>query len=183
MKSDKKKYTGYRSLTQLPRRLLRVATQGPLDLPSGGHRAQPGRAGPAVGRGLSAALPAGEEVQPQGHGEDVEGLHRMAQEKQRRPAPRTAPPTQHYYFPELLQLRKVYPHGYHKHDKKVPPAPCSTGPSTLNGWDSPTPKRSGSSPPPTGYWTTTACYIRRCWTASSRPARSRRSGRRATGAE
>lgn len=26
-----------------------------------------------------------------------------------------------FYFPEVIQLRKLYPHGYHKHDKKYRP--------------------------------------------------------------
>lgn len=25
----------------------------------------------------------------------------------------------HYFFPEIVELRKLYPHGYHKHDRKV----------------------------------------------------------------
>ena len=137
---------------------------------------------PAVGWDLPAALFARSQVQLERDREDVARLHRVAQEEQRRPATRIAFSMQLYYFPELIQLRKVYPHGYHKHDKKVSTLQYSIGPSISSALDLQTLKRFGSLPLLIDCLPTTACCTRLFWTIFSKPALSRRRGRQATAA-
>lgn len=72
-----------------------------------------------MGRGLSAALPACQEVQLEGDGEDVARPYKLAHQEQYRQYLSTFPYNQRFYFPEIVQIRKLFPHGYHKYTRNV----------------------------------------------------------------
>ena len=47
-------------------------------------------------------------------------LHKLAKGEQCRQSEGASLNIQgNYYFPQVTELRKIYPHGYHKHDRKV----------------------------------------------------------------
>jgi hypothetical protein len=60
-------------------------------------------------------------------------FYRLAQAKARRyTQSKTDKIKKNFYMPELIQLRKLYPHGYHKYDKKVEIDKFSIGQFTFN---------------------------------------------------
>lgn len=43
-----------------------------------------------------------------------------------------SPHMQRFYFPEIVQIRKLFPHGYHKYTRNVVSSSCSFTLFTLN---------------------------------------------------
>lgn len=90
------------------------------------------------------------------------------------------PWTQTYYFPQLAPLRKIYPHGYHKYDKKVYQCRFSTGRSTLRGQGLLSLKKFSNWPTKTPFSNTTLWVTSTYWQPSSMRVLSRSWGRRGT---
>ena len=77
------------------------------------------RAARPLRRCLPPSIPQGEEVQTQRRRQDVERFHRVEEEEQRRYNRSNCSFTQTIKLPEIPDVRKFYPHGYHKVDKQV----------------------------------------------------------------